>query len=117
MEKTINFTHDGKDYKLGFTRDSVIATENMGFVFSEVYAKPVKSLTLLWHGAFIEHHPESTYAEREALFEKISQKKKDAAEDDKKASLLDALLDLYTAPIESLVDEEHSKNAIEWTVN
>lgn len=116
MGKTLNFTHNGKDYTLEFTRMSVIATEKMGFRIAGVYETPVSSLSYLWHGAFLAHHPDVSFAEREALLEKISQKKKDAKQDDDKASLLDALLDLYTAPIESLTDEEHAKNAIEWTV-
>lgn len=117
MEKTLNFTVDGKNYKLGFNRDTVVATENMGFIYAELYTKPVKSLTLLWHGAFIEHHPDVSYEERVSLFERIAQKKKGATDEEKNTSLLDALSGLYLAPIESLMDEEHEKNAITWAVN
>ena len=117
MAKTLNFKVDGKDYALEFTRETIIATERMGFRIEEVYDTPMSSLTYLWHGAFIKNHPEATYAERESLLERISQRKKGADKDDKDASLLKALIDLYTAPIESLTDEEHEKNAIEWTIN
>ena len=116
MGKTLNFTHDGKNYTLEFTRMSVIATEKMGFRVAGVYETPVSSLSYLWHGAFLAHHPDVSFAEREALLDKISQKKKDAKQDEEGVGLLDTLLDLYTAPIKSLSDEEHAKNAIEWTV-
>lgn len=106
MEKTMTFKHDGKEYKLGFTRATVAATENMGFNITTAYDKPVYSLTLLWRGAFLEHHDTLTIAEVDKLFEDIDKK-----------GLLDALIELYNAPIESLFDEEHSKNAIKWTVN
>jgi hypothetical protein len=33
-----------------------------------------------------------------------------------KKGLLDALLELWSAPMNSLFDEENSKNAIKWTV-
>ena len=106
MEKTLNFTIDGKTYTLAFTRETVIATENAGFRINEILDKPIASLMLLWRGALLEHHATLTSAEIDALFNKI-----------KKKNLLDALLDLYNAPVESLFDEENEKNAVEWTVN
>ena len=106
MEKTLTFTDNGKEYKLAFTRESVIATENMGFNVNDILTKPIGSLTLLWRGAFLAHHDSLTIAEVDELFTRIG-----------KEGLLDALLDLYKAPVESLFDEENSKNAIKWTVN
>ena len=106
MEKTLTFKDNGKEYKLAFTRETIMATENMGFNFNMVLDKPITALTLLWRGAFLEHHESLTLAEVDALFDKVS-----------KEGLLDALLDLYKAPVESLFDEENSKNAIKWTVN
>lgn len=116
MGKTLNFTYGGKAYALEFTRETVIATERAGFRLEQAWETPVTSLTLLWHGAFVANHSDTPYAEREAIFEKISQREKGAKKDDTSKSLLNALIGLYTAPIESLVDEEHEKNAIEWTV-
>ena len=106
MEKTLNFTIDGKEYTLAYTRASVIATENMGFNVGEVATKPIKSLTFLWRGAFLAHHDTLTIGEVDELFNKISKK-----------GLLDALLELYKAPIESLFDEGNEKNVVEWTMN
>ena len=106
MEKTLKFTVDGKEYKLTYTRATIIATENMGFNISDVGKKPIGSLTLLWRGAFLANHDTLTIAEVDGLLDKIS-----------KDGLLDALISLYTAPIESLGGEENSKNAIKWTMN
>ena len=94
MEKTLNFTIDGKEYKLTFTR------------FADVTAKPMKSFTLLWRGAFLANHDTLTLGEVDSLFDKIDKK-----------GLLDALIDLYKAPVESLSDEENSKNVVKWTMN
>ena len=106
MEKTLRFKIEGQEYKLAFTRETVIATENMGFNLMNIAEKPVASLTYLWRGAFLEHHDTLTIAEVDALLGKVKHK-----------GLLDALLDLYNAPIIDLMDEENEKNAIEWTVN
>ena len=106
MEKTLNFTIDGKVYNLAYTRETVIATEKMGFNIFQVEDKPLTALTLLWRGAFLAHHDSLTTAEKDELFDKID-----------KVGLLDALLDLYKAPVESLFDEETSKNAVKWTIN
>ena len=106
MEKTLKFTADGKEYTLAFTRATVAATERMGSRIEDVYETPVNSTTLLWRGAFLEHHDTLTIAEVDALLERVDN-----------TDLLTALIDLYKAPVESLFDEEHSKNAIKWTVN
>ena len=106
MEKTMNFTIDGKEYTLAYTRETVIATEKMGFKVADVADKPIFSLTTLWRGAFLAHHDTLTIGEIDEIFTKISKK-----------GLLDALIDLYKAPIESLFDEENSKNVVAWTVN
>lgn len=106
MEKTLNFKADGKEYKLVFNRETMIATENMGFNINTVYDKPISSLTYLWRGAFLVNHDTLTIAEVDALLEKVDNE-----------NLLAALIELYRAPLISLFDEEHSKNAIKWTVN
>lgn len=108
MEKTLNFTIDGKEYKLAFTRSTIIRTEDLGFNIALIYDKPIKSLTLLWRGAFLANHSSLPNEEIEALFEKID-----------KEGLMDALIDIYKAPVESLFvkdGEDSPKNAVKWTV-
>lgn len=108
MGKTINFTIDGKAYTLEFTRNTVIDTERMGFSLNKIGDQPVGMTEILWKGAFLAHHDTLTIGEVEALYDKI-----------KKVGLLDALIELYRAPIESLFEEdkENSKNVVEWTIN
>jgi hypothetical protein len=78
----------------------------MGFNINNVIDKPIGSLYILWRGAFLAYHESLTIAEVDALFSKVEKK-----------GLLDALLDLYRAPVESLFDEDNSKNAVAWTIN
>ena len=108
MAKTINFTIDGKDYTLEFTRNTVIDTERMGFSLNKIGDQPVGMTEILWKGAFLAHHDTLTIGEVEALYEKID-----------KHGLLDALIELYRAPLESLFEEDegNSKNVVKWTIN
>jgi len=106
MEKTLTFKDNGKEYKLAFTRETIIMTENAGFRIGEIVEKPVGSLLLLWRGAFLANHNSLDLAEVDEIFDRIDKK-----------GLLDALLDLYNAPVISLFDEDNSKNAVKWTVN
>lgn len=107
MEKTMNFTIEGKAYTLSFTRNTVVQTEAMGFSLNKIYDQPIGMLMILWRGAFLAHHDTLTVGEVDELFGKI-----------KKNGLMDALIDLYKAPVESLFDEdeENSKNSVEWTI-
>ena len=57
MSKLINFTYEGKDYTLEYTRRSIEKMEQRGFKLSEVTDKPVSTLPLLFAGAFLAHHP------------------------------------------------------------
>ena len=108
MAKTLNFKVDGKDYTLEFTRNTVIDTERMGFSLNKIGDQPVGMTDILWKGAFLAHHDTLTIGEVEALYEKID-----------KHGLLDALIELYRAPIESLFEEDegNSKNVVKWTIN
>lgn len=106
MNKTLTFKVNGEEYKLTFNRETVIATENMGFNVTEFAEKPVGSLTLLWRGAFLANHGMLTFEEIDAIFDKVDHN-----------GILDALLELYRAPIESLFDEDNAKNSVKWTVN
>lgn len=107
MAKTMNFTIDGKDYTLEYTRNTVIATENMGFSLNKIYDQPLGMFMLLFKGAFLAHHDTLTIGDIEAIFDKIDKKE-----------LMDALIELYKAPVESLFDEdeENSKNVVGWTI-
>lgn len=105
MAKTMNFTINGKAYTLEFTRTTVITTENMGFSLNKVDDKPMGMLDILFKGAFLAHHATLTVGEVEEIFQVIDKNK-----------LLSTLIDLYNAPFDDLVDEEHSKNSVKWTV-
>jgi hypothetical protein len=100
------FTYKDNEYTLEFTRATVMETERMGFNMDRLDSAPVTSLTLLFRGAFLAHHRTLTIAEVDDILTNID-----------KEGLLSALGELYMDAIKPLLEsEEHSKNAIKWTV-
>ena len=100
------FTYKDNEYTLEFTRNTVMETERMGFDMDKIDSAPVTSLTLLFRGAFLAHHRTLTFAEIDEILDNIE-----------KDGLLTALCRLYMDAIKPLLEnEEHSKNAIKWTV-
>ena len=56
MAKTINFTYEGKDYTLEFTRRTIRQMEDEGFVARNIDDRPMTLLPALFAGAFKAHH-------------------------------------------------------------
>jgi len=108
MAKTINFTYEGRDYTLEFTRKSLETLERQGFVASDIEIKPVTVLPALFAGAFLAHH---RFVKREiidGIFEKITDK----------GELIQKLAEMYSEPISSLVDEpEEAEGNVNWAAS
>ena len=95
MAKTINFTFEGTDYTLEYTRASVAALEKQGFNIGDISEKPLTTLPALFAGAFLAHR----------IFEKMTNK----------MDLVMRLAEMYNEPIEALVDEpEESEGNLTW---
>ncbi len=109
MKKQLNFEHNGKEYCLEYTRDSVRQMEREGFSIGDVLEKPMLNLPKLFAGAFKAHHRFGTKAnDIEEIFNKF--KNKDA--------LFEKLVEMYNEPMEAMLDEpEDEGNAIAWEAN
>lgn len=105
MAKTINFTFEGTDYTLEYTRASVAALEKQGFNIGDISDKPLTTLPAFFAGAFLAHH---RFVKREVIdriFEKMTNK----------MDLVMRLAEMYNEPIEALVDEpEESEGNLTW---
>ena len=106
MAKQITFEHNGKEYTLEFTRESIKQMEREGFVSNDVVTKPMLTLPRLFAGAFKAHHRFDTkQKDIEAMFDLFTNKQ----------ALLEKLAEMYSEPLEVLMDEPaDSKNAIAW---
>lgn len=104
MAKTIKFPYDGKDYTLEFNRRSIERMEQNGFDIDASDSKPMITITSLFEGAFLMHHPYCKKETIDEIFKEFTNKKE----------LLKALTEMYAEPLEALVEDSTSKNAIAW---
>lgn len=112
MAKTITFTYKKTAYTLEFTRETVALLEQNGLTLSDVQNiadKPLTSSTLLFRGAFLAHHKKA--ASIDTLMDEIWNSIPD------KSEFLSVLTDMYTEPLDALLDEPEDSGKTTWTVN
>lgn len=106
MSKQLNFTYNGTEYTLEYTRRSVEQMEKEGFVAEDLKSKPLSTLPTLFAGAFKAHH---RYVKREVIDEIYSKMTN-------KADLIGKLAEMYNEPIMALIDEPaESAENLTWT--
>ena len=102
----ISFTHKGTDYTLEFTRDSIKQMERLGFSLDTAASQPVTALEALFKGAFSAHHPRISQTVLKEIWDDM----------DDKNGLFEALIELYSEPLEALFKEPEEGKKIEWKV-
>lgn len=106
MAKQLNFTYDGKDYTLEFTRRTVAEIEKKGFIASDITEKPMTTLPALFAGAFLAHHRFVKEDIINDIYSKLT----------KKEDLIGKLAEMYNEPILALVEEpEKAEGNLDWT--
>lgn len=108
MAKELNFTYEGKEYTLGFSKNTIRQMESQGFVASDIKTKPLSVLEDMFAGAFLLHHKFVKPEVITAIYERMPDKKK----------LVEALGEMYSEHIENLMAEpENPKENVSWTLN
>lgn len=108
MAKQLNFTYNGKDYTLEYTRRTVTEMEKKGFIAAEVESKPMSTLPALFEGAFLAHHRFEKKEVINAIFAKLTNKEE----------LIGKLAEMYNEPIMALVEEPaESEENLNWTAS
>lgn len=103
----INITYNEKEYTLEFTRDTVKLMEQSGFTISELGDRPVSLMPRLFAGAFQAHHPRLSSRVIQEIFDHLNNKRE----------MLTALIEMYSAPINSLFDDaDGAEGNAAWTV-
>mgnify|MGYP003243804533 FL=1 len=106
MAKQLNFTYDGKEYTLEFTRRTVAEMEKKGFIASDITEKPMTTLPALFAGAFLAHHRFVKEDIINDIYSKLT----------KKEDLIGKLAEMYNEPILALVEEpEKAEGNLDWT--
>ncbi|HJA69242.1 MAG TPA: DUF5055 domain-containing protein [Firmicutes bacterium] len=108
MDKRLEFTYDGKEYCLEYTRRSVETMEKRGFIASDITDKPMTTLPALFAGAFLANH---RFVKQETIDEIYSHLKN-------KQELIGKLAEMYNEPILALVDDpEENEGNVDWTAS
>ena len=102
----IVFEHKGTQYTLEYTRDAVRRLEANGFSLDKAGDMPVTSLLVLFRGAFMAHHPRTSQATIDEIWEGLGNKD----------GIFEALATLYNEPIEALMKEPDEGEKIVWRV-
>ena len=103
MAKTITVSYDGKDYRLTFTRRSIVKMEEKGFNAAEANKTPISSTMHLFSGAFLANHPTVGEKTIEDIYYHLENKE----------GLNTALSQLYADAVQSIFaePEKSEKNA------
>ena len=108
MAKVLNFEYKGKEYTLEYTRESIKQMEREGFVAADIATKPMNTLPLLFAGAFKAHHKFDTKQKQiDEMFDMFKNK----------SALIEKLAEMYSEPLEELMDDTDEGNAIAWEAN
>ena len=106
MSKQLNFTYNGTEYTLEFTRRTVAQMEREGFVADEIQTKPMTMLPTLFAGAFKAHHRWVKPEMIDEIYSKMTNK----------GELIGKLAEMYNEPIMALVnDPAESSENLTWT--
>ncbi|MFV0395138.1 MAG: DUF5055 domain-containing protein [Coprobacillaceae bacterium] len=104
MSKTITFTYEDKDYTLMYTRKTLEKMEADGIILAEMNKKPVTILPKLFSYAFYVKHKSISKSEVEKIFNLFTDKNE----------MYNKLSTMATETLNTLFEEDSSKNAIKW---
>lgn len=96
MAKTIKIPYGGKTYTLEYTRKIASTMEKQGFNINELGDKPATMIPLLFHGAFLMHHPNTKGDTKEKIYDSLKNRTK----------LVQALAEMYADAYNSLFDND-----------
>lgn len=107
MAKVINFTYNDVDYTLEYTRKTLEKMEDDGIVLAELDKKPVTILPKLFQYAFFANHKRISKALVEEIFNLFTDKN----------DMYNKLSAMAMDTLNTLFEDNKSKNAIKWKAN
>lgn len=109
MAKKITIPYGGKTYTLEYNRKVCAVMEKNGLEIDNLTTKPATMIPLLFHGAFIMHHPSVKGETKEKIFDNLKNRTK----------LVQTLAEMYAEAYNTLfddVDEETDEGNSGWGV-
>ena len=108
MAKTLNFSFEGKDYTLEYTRNSVQTMENTGFRADDLFSMPMTMLPRLFRGAFLAHHKNTKLKDIDRMFDSMTNR----------GELIAKLVEMYREPLTTITeDPEDNEGNVSWTAS
>lgn len=108
MAKQLSITHQGREYILEYTRETVAMMERKGFKASDIQDKPMTTLPELFAGAFLANHRFVKRDIIDAIYERLTQK----------GELIGRLAEMYNEPIMTLIDDpDEAEGNLNWTAS
>lgn len=104
MSKIV-LNYEKKEYVLEYNRQSVKQMEGQGFILEELATKPMTMIPMLFSGAFIKNCRGTKRAVIDEIYEGIGDK----------ASLMEALMEMYAETLSTLTDGNGEGN-VTWTL-
>lgn len=104
MSKTIEFTYEDEDYTLMYTRETLEKMEEDGIIIAEMNKKPVTILPKLFSYAFYAKHRTISKETVNKIFQLFTDKNE----------MYNKLSIMATDTLNTLFEEDDSKNAIKW---
>lgn len=99
MSTKINITYNNQDYVLEYSRNSVKAMEQQGFILDQLGDKPMTMVPLLVHGAFMKHNKGMKRALIDEIYDHIVDKLGDGEN-----GFIHALLEMYAETVNTLTE-------------
>lgn len=103
--KTIDFEYKNEKYVLEFDRATVKYLEDTGFVIDDLTKRPATMIPMLFYAAFRKNHSGMKRKVIDEMYEDLKSK----------SDLLSALMELYSEPLEALLDND--KGNVTWGKN
>lgn len=103
----LKIEYKGKNYELGFTRNTVVTLERNGFDINKISSMPMTMLPMFWQGAFAAYNRGMKRALMDEIYEHIADKQ----------GLISALTELYAETLNTLTDEpEEGQGNAKWEI-
>ena len=104
----VEFDYEDEHYILEFSRRTVSALENNGFILQDALKKPATMFPQLFSGAFAMHHPRLKEEKINEIYKALTEKDE----------LFAALVESYQAPLNAMFDEpEEETKKVHWKKN
>jgi len=113
MSTIITVTYNKKSYDLEYSRNSVKAMEQQGFVLDQIGDKPMTMVPLLVYGAFTKHHKGIKRALVDEIYDHILNRVGDGED-----GFIQTLLEMYADTVNTLTENTSvdEGNAATWKV-